>query len=139
MADSHTGDTDEKESTTEQKSEDTASTSRRTLLKGIGAFATVGGAGALASESASAAGDFGDYSSPNGEVTMPAGEYTWNDDGLSIGSGDALIGEGYIGEDGIAAIVNHPDLRDLPFALETPTEDSKGFAWNIERVKTLRN
>jgi len=51
----------------------------------------------------------------------------------------ALIGEGYIGEDGIAAIVNHPDLRDLPFALETPTEDSKGFAWNIERVKTLRN
>jgi len=45
MADSHTGDTDEKESTTEQKSEDTVSASRRTLLKGIGAFATVGGAG----------------------------------------------------------------------------------------------
>jgi len=51
----------------------------------------------------------------------------------------ALIGEGYIGEDGIAAIVNHPDLRELPFALETPTEDGKGFAWNIERVKDLRN
>ena len=51
----------------------------------------------------------------------------------------ALIGEGYIGEDGIEAIVNHPDLRDLPFALETPTEDGKGFAWNIERVKALRN
>ena len=51
----------------------------------------------------------------------------------------ALIGEGYIGEDGIEAIVNHPDLRDLPFALETPTEDGKGFEWNIERVKALRN
>ena len=51
----------------------------------------------------------------------------------------ALIGEGYIGEDGIEAIVNHPDLRDLPFALETPTEDGKGFEWNIERVRELRN
>ena len=51
----------------------------------------------------------------------------------------ALIGEGYIGEDGMRAIVNHPDLRELPFALETPTEDGKGFAWNIERVKELRN
>ena len=50
----------------------------------------------------------------------------------------AHIGEGYIGEDGIAAIVNHPDLRDLPFALETPTEDGRGFAWNIETVKELR-
>ncbi|ELZ19434.1 apurinic endonuclease Apn1 [Haloterrigena salina JCM 13891] len=51
----------------------------------------------------------------------------------------ALIGEGYIGEDGMKAIVNHPDLRDLPFALETPTEDGKGFAWNIEKVKELRD
>jgi len=51
----------------------------------------------------------------------------------------AHIGEGYIGEDGMRAIVNHPDLRELPFALETPTEDGKGFAWNIERVKELRN
>ncbi|QZP39690.1 hypothetical protein [Halobaculum magnesiiphilum] len=98
MADSHTGDADEKESTTEQKSEDTASASRRTLLKGIGAFATVGGAGALASEAATAAGDFGEYSSPSGEVRIPAGEYTWNDDDLDIGSGDALIGEGNPGD-----------------------------------------
>ncbi|SFS48435.1 deoxyribonuclease IV [Halostagnicola kamekurae] len=50
----------------------------------------------------------------------------------------ALIGEGYIGEDGMRAIVNHPDLRDLPFALETPTEDGRGFAWNIEKVRELR-
>ncbi|AFZ73661.1 deoxyribonuclease IV [Natronobacterium gregoryi] len=51
----------------------------------------------------------------------------------------AHIGEGYIGEDGIQAIVTHPDLRDLPFALETPTEDGRGFAWNIEKVKELRD
>ncbi|NGM67854.1 deoxyribonuclease IV [Natronolimnobius sp. AArcel1] len=51
----------------------------------------------------------------------------------------ALIGEGYIGEDGMKAIVNHPELRDLPFALETPTEDGKGFAWNIEKVRELRD
>jgi len=50
----------------------------------------------------------------------------------------ALIGEGYIGQDGIAAIVNHPELRDLPYALETPTEDGKGFEWNIAKVKELR-
>ncbi|WP_254525421.1 deoxyribonuclease IV [Natrinema caseinilyticum] len=50
----------------------------------------------------------------------------------------AHIGEGYIGEDGMRAIVNHPNLRDLPFALETPTEDGRGFAWNIQKVKELR-
>ncbi|QCS41578.1 deoxyribonuclease IV [Natrinema versiforme] len=51
----------------------------------------------------------------------------------------AHVGEGYIGEDGMKAIVNHPDLRDLPFALETPTEDGRGFAWNIEKVRELRD
>ena len=98
MADSHTGDADEKESTTKQNSKATASASRRTLLKGIGAFATVGGTGAIASEAVSASGHFGDFSSPNGEVTIPAGEYTWNDDDLDIGSGDALIGGGSAGD-----------------------------------------
>ncbi|MFB6165155.1 MAG: deoxyribonuclease IV [Haloarculaceae archaeon] len=51
----------------------------------------------------------------------------------------ALIGEGLIGEDGMRAIVNHEDLRDRPFVLETPTEDGKGFAWNIARVHELRD
>ncbi|ELY68121.1 deoxyribonuclease IV [Natrinema versiforme] len=51
----------------------------------------------------------------------------------------AHVGEGYIGEDGMQAIVNHPDLRELPFALETPTEDGRGFAWNIEKVRELRD
>jgi deoxyribonuclease-4 len=50
----------------------------------------------------------------------------------------AHIGEGYIGAAGMRAIVNHPGLRDLPFVLETPTEDGKSYAWNVERVLDLR-
>lgn len=49
----------------------------------------------------------------------------------------AHLGEGYIGKDGIAAFINHPELRDLPFALETPTEDGRGFHWNVEKAKSL--
>lgn len=50
----------------------------------------------------------------------------------------ALIGEGLIGEEGMRAFINHPDLADVPMALETPTEDGKGFAWNIQRVREYR-
>jgi deoxyribonuclease-4 len=50
----------------------------------------------------------------------------------------AHIGEGLIGEDGMRAFVNHPGLADVPLVLETPNEDGKGFAWNIERVRELR-
>lgn len=50
----------------------------------------------------------------------------------------ALIGEGRIGEEGMHALINHPDLEDVPLILETPTEDGKGFAWNIQRVRDLR-
>jgi deoxyribonuclease-4 len=50
----------------------------------------------------------------------------------------AHIGEGHIGEAGMERILNHPDLADVPLALETPTEDGKSFAWNIERVRDLR-
>lgn len=50
----------------------------------------------------------------------------------------AHIGEGEIGEDGMAAILSHEGLRDLPYILETPTEDGKSYAWNIERAKELR-
>ena len=51
----------------------------------------------------------------------------------------AHVGEGEIGEDGMRAVINHDDLRDLPYVLETPTEDGKGFDWNVERVKELRD
>ncbi len=49
----------------------------------------------------------------------------------------AHVGEGLIGEDGMRAVVNHEGLRDLPFVLETPTEDGKSFAWNVQRVHEL--
>ena len=50
----------------------------------------------------------------------------------------AHIGEGFIGEEGMSAFVNHPDLADVPLVLETPHEDGRGFAWNIQKVKELR-
>ncbi|QHS16892.1 deoxyribonuclease IV [Halopenitus persicus] len=50
----------------------------------------------------------------------------------------AHVGEGHIGDAGMERIVTHPDLRDLPFVLETPTEDGRSYAWNVERVRELR-
>ncbi|MGB9986575.1 deoxyribonuclease IV [Salarchaeum japonicum] len=51
----------------------------------------------------------------------------------------AHIGEGHIGEDGMTAFVNHDAIRDVPLVLETPNEDGRGFAWNIEKVRELRD
>jgi deoxyribonuclease-4 len=50
----------------------------------------------------------------------------------------AHIGEGHIGEEGMRAFVNHEDLREVPLVLETPTEDGKSYAWNIDRVHEYR-
>ena len=50
----------------------------------------------------------------------------------------AHIGEGEIGEAGMRAFVNHPAIEDVPLVVETPSEDGKGFAWNIQRVRDLR-
>ena len=50
----------------------------------------------------------------------------------------AHIGEGHIGEEGMRAFLNHSDLADVPLALETPHEDGRGFEWNIDRVRELR-
>ncbi|MBB6647567.1 deoxyribonuclease IV [Halobellus ruber] len=50
----------------------------------------------------------------------------------------AHIGEGEIGEEGMRAFVNHPAVEDVPLVVETPNEDGKGFAWNIQRVRNLR-
>jgi deoxyribonuclease-4 len=49
----------------------------------------------------------------------------------------AHLGDGKIGEAGIAAVINHDSLRDMPFVLETP-KDGIGDPGNIERVKALR-
>ena len=53
----------------------------------------------------------------------------------------AHIGEGLIGEDGMRAFVNHDAIteHDVPLVLETPNEDGRGFEWNIEKVRELRD
>jgi len=51
----------------------------------------------------------------------------------------AHLGEGHIGEDGVRAVVNHDGLRDVPFVLETPHEDDRGFAWNVQKARELRD
>ncbi|PSQ44763.1 endonuclease IV [Halobacteriales archaeon SW_7_68_16] len=49
----------------------------------------------------------------------------------------AHIGAGEIGVDGMRAFVAHDAIRGVPLILETPHEDGKGFAWNVERVREL--
>lgn len=45
------------------------------------------------------------------------------------------IGEGHIGLDAFTRIINHPDLRHLPFYLETPNE-LDGYAKEIALLKS---
>ena len=47
------------------------------------------------------------------------------------------IGEGFIGIDAFERIVTHPQLRDLPFILETPNE-LPGYAAEIELLRKLQ-
>ena len=46
----------------------------------------------------------------------------------------AKIGEGYIGEEALARVVNHPKLQGIPFYLETPNE-LDGYADEIRRMR----
>lgn len=50
----------------------------------------------------------------------------------------ARLGEGEIGFDALAAVVNHEALRDLPFFLETPQDDLSGWAAEIAALKAAR-
>jgi len=50
----------------------------------------------------------------------------------------AKIGEGKLGIEAIARIINHPALRHLPFNLETPNE-LDGYAAEIKLLKRLYN
>ncbi|MCD7897977.1 MAG: deoxyribonuclease IV [Planctomycetaceae bacterium] len=64
-----------------------------------------------------------------------------NDSLMELGSHrdrHAKIGEGHIGLDAFARIINHPLLRDLPFYLETPNE-LKGYGEEIALLKSLRS
>lgn len=49
----------------------------------------------------------------------------------------AKIGEGFIGTEAFARIINHPALRHLPFVLETPNE-LPGYAKEIALLRQLR-
>ncbi len=46
------------------------------------------------------------------------------------------IGDGYIGTDAFSRIINHPQLRELPFYLETPNE-LDGYQKEIEILRGL--
>ena len=46
------------------------------------------------------------------------------------------IGDGFIGTDAFSNIINHPQLRDLPFYLETPNE-LDGYQKEIEVLRKL--
>ena len=49
----------------------------------------------------------------------------------------AVIGGGEIGTEALAKVINHPQLRNLPFLLETPNE-LDGYAREIALLKSLR-
>lgn len=49
----------------------------------------------------------------------------------------AKIGQGFLGTEAFAHLINHPALRNLPFLLETPNE-LPGYAAEISLLKNLR-
>lgn len=64
-----------------------------------------------------------------------------NDSKTPLGSGRDMhqnIGDGYIGLDGMRAVINHPKLAHLPLILEVPGLGGMGpDQANLERVKAL--
>ena len=65
-----------------------------------------------------------------------------NDSKRPLGSGvdrHDNIGEGFIGEEGFAAIMGNPAFRDAPFLLEVPGFEGKGpDSQNIDILKKIR-
>ncbi len=49
----------------------------------------------------------------------------------------AHIGRGEIGTEGFRQLLATDAFADLPMALETPVENGKGYAWNIEQIQSL--
>ncbi len=49
-----------------------------------------------------------------------------------------VLGEGSLGKEGLKAIVNHHFWGKLPFILETPVDDYRDYAPQIELVKRMR-
>ncbi|WP_232702065.1 right-handed parallel beta-helix repeat-containing protein [Halobacterium wangiae] len=97
MAKRHNDDETQKETSTDASNEKPPSTSRRTFIKTVGAAAAIGGSATLLGN-AKAAGDVEQYLDQSGNVTIPAGEYSWSGSGVDVGSGDSLVGEGNPGD-----------------------------------------
>ena len=49
----------------------------------------------------------------------------------------AKIGEGFIGKEAFARILNHPKLKGLPCVLETPQETLAGYGEEIKMLKEM--
>jgi len=47
------------------------------------------------------------------------------------------IGKGNIGLEGMKRIINHPNLKDIPFILETPKENLSSDAMNLKLVRNI--
>ncbi|HKX31868.1 MAG TPA: deoxyribonuclease IV [Blastocatellia bacterium] len=47
------------------------------------------------------------------------------------------IGQGEIGDEGLARVLNHPQLRRLPFILETPQDDQTNDLTNLAAARAL--
>ena len=64
-----------------------------------------------------------------------------NDSEVECGRGldrHANLGEGHIGYDGLAGVLNHPQIRGLPVLLETPGFDGNGpDQGNVEIMRSL--
>jgi deoxyribonuclease-4 len=47
------------------------------------------------------------------------------------------IGKGFIGPEGMRRIINHPQLRHVPFILETPKKSEEDDRINLQTVRKL--
>ncbi|GAB7095368.1 hypothetical protein JCM30237_25210 [Halolamina litorea] len=63
------------------------------MLKAVGATAALGGLSGIMGSATAA-----DVNLSGGDVTIPAGEYSWDGDGLRNDSGEAIVGEGSPGD-----------------------------------------
>ena len=63
-----------------------------------------------------------------------------NDSKYGLGSGrdrHEHIGMGYIGEKGFRTLLKHESVRNLPFIMETPIDERRDEAGNMQKVREL--
>lgn len=47
------------------------------------------------------------------------------------------IGLGHIGADAFRRVTHNPKLRGIPFILETPVDEERGYEWNLTRLREI--